>query len=112
MRAMPIVLILFSLFAISPVFADDACRCQGCGCKGGAGWRGPDGALRAEGLAYANLRIACGSAVQAGGRQAHLLRQAIGAGLAEAENASAITLGERFRPAEPINGAGGTILRI
>jgi hypothetical protein len=57
MRAMPIVLILFSLFAISPVFADDACRCQGCGCKGGADWRGPDGAC----VPRASLTQVCGS---------------------------------------------------
>ena len=57
MRAMPIVLILFSLFAISPVFADDACRCQGCGCKGGAGWRGPDGAC----VPRASLAQICGT---------------------------------------------------
>ena len=37
------VLILFSLIMVSTAFADDACRCKGCGCKGGAGWRGPDG---------------------------------------------------------------------
>ena len=57
MRAMPIVLILFSLFVTSPVFADDACRCQGCGCKGGAGWRGPDGAR----VPRASLAQICGT---------------------------------------------------
>jgi hypothetical protein len=39
-----LVLILFSLVILTPAFADDSCRCQGCGCKGGPGWRGPDGA--------------------------------------------------------------------
>ena len=24
-------------------FAEEVCRCKGCGCKGGSGWRGPDG---------------------------------------------------------------------
>jgi len=29
--------------APSTAVAADACRCKGCGCKGGSGWRGPDG---------------------------------------------------------------------
>jgi hypothetical protein len=33
---------LVFLASIAPVSAED-CRCKGCGCKGGAGWRGPDG---------------------------------------------------------------------
>ena len=35
-------LALVFLASIIPASADD-CRCKGCGCKGGAGWRGPDG---------------------------------------------------------------------
>jgi hypothetical protein len=38
------VLILFSMTMLAPGFAAEDCRCQGCGCKGGPGWRGPDGA--------------------------------------------------------------------
>jgi hypothetical protein len=34
----------FLLFpAPSPAVAEEICRCKGCGCKGGSGWRGPDG---------------------------------------------------------------------
>jgi hypothetical protein len=38
-------------------FADDACRCQGCGCKGGPSWRGPDGLC----VSKASLAQTCGS---------------------------------------------------
>lgn len=43
MRGLLSALALVFLASIVPVSADD-CRCKGCGCKGGAGWRGPDGA--------------------------------------------------------------------
>ena len=33
------------------------CRCQGCGCKGGPGWRGQDGQC----VSHANLTKDCGS---------------------------------------------------
>jgi hypothetical protein len=29
--------------APSMAAAPQACQCKGCGCKGGSGWRGPDG---------------------------------------------------------------------
>ena len=38
-------------------FTDDACRCKGCGCKGGSGWRGPDGFCVAQG----KLAAVCGT---------------------------------------------------
>jgi hypothetical protein len=38
-------------------FADDACRCKGCGCKGGPGWRGPDGFCVSQG----KLAAVCGT---------------------------------------------------
>jgi hypothetical protein len=58
MRALkPVVLILFSFALLTPAFADDACRCSGCGCKGGPGWRGPDGAC----VHSAALTQICGS---------------------------------------------------
>ncbi|QOZ23128.1 hypothetical protein XH93_05235 [Bradyrhizobium sp. CCBAU 51753] len=37
--------------------ADTACRCHGCGCKGGAGWRGPFGQC----VSHASLTKICGS---------------------------------------------------
>jgi len=33
------------------------CRCKGCGCKGGPGWRGPDGTC----VSTAKLAEICGS---------------------------------------------------
>ncbi len=47
----------FSLPATSPASADDACRCKGCGCKGGPGWRGPDGFC----VSQSKLAAICGS---------------------------------------------------
>jgi hypothetical protein len=42
------MLVLFSLSlgllaVTSAGFAAEECRCKGCGCKGGPGWRGPSG---------------------------------------------------------------------
>jgi hypothetical protein len=56
------VLILFSFSLVSlPVapgaFAQDGCRCTGCGCKGGPGWRGPEGTC----VSKASLAQICGS---------------------------------------------------
>ena len=56
---------IFALFVLSlssppsvlPAFAQEACRCKGCGCKGGSGWRGPDGAC----VSKAKLAEICGS---------------------------------------------------
>lgn len=39
-----------------PTIASD-CRCVGCGCKGGSGWRGP----RGECVSHATLAWECGS---------------------------------------------------
>lgn len=56
------VLALFAVFfvsppALGPAVAQEACRCKGCGCKGGSGWRGPDGAC----VSKAKLAEICGS---------------------------------------------------
>ena len=37
--------------------AEEACRCKGCGCKGGSGWRGPDGFC----ISQAKLAEVCGT---------------------------------------------------
>lgn len=37
-------LALVFLASIVPAFSAGDCRCKGCGCKGGGGWRGPDDA--------------------------------------------------------------------
>jgi hypothetical protein len=46
-----------SLSAPSAGFAQEVCRCQGCGCKGGPGWRGPDGTC----VSTAKLAEICGT---------------------------------------------------
>lgn len=54
------VLISFVFLALpapSTALADDACRCKGCGCKGGPGWRGPDGFC----VSQSKLAVVCGS---------------------------------------------------
>jgi hypothetical protein len=38
-------------------FFGSACRCTGCGCKGGPGWRGPGGQC----VSHASLTKECGS---------------------------------------------------
>jgi len=54
-------LVMFSLaFLTLPApsaFAQESCRCKGCGCKGGPGWRGPDGFC----VSQAKLAEICGS---------------------------------------------------
>jgi hypothetical protein len=64
MRALIVgVLVLFtlslaSLPGVSPAGAQDTtCRCKGCGCKGGPGWRGPEGTC----VSKAKLTEICGS---------------------------------------------------
>jgi hypothetical protein len=47
----------FAVPAIPTALADDACRCKGCGCKGGSGWRGPDGLC----VSQSKLAAICGS---------------------------------------------------
>ena len=42
---------------LSPAFAQESCRCKGCGCKGGPGWRGPEGTC----VSQARLAEICGS---------------------------------------------------
>jgi hypothetical protein len=43
--------------ASSTAFAQESCRCKGCGCKGGPGWRGPDGFC----VSTAKLAAVCGT---------------------------------------------------
>jgi hypothetical protein len=75
MRALMVgVLILFSLPALTPAFADDACRCSGCGCKGGPGWRGPDGAC----VPRASLAQVCGTPAGAPCKQEAAARACFG----------------------------------
>ena len=55
-----IILISFVFLTLpssSTGFAQDSCRCKGCGCKGGPGWRGPDGFC----VSQAKLAEVCGS---------------------------------------------------
>ena len=47
---------LISPPSVSTAFAQEACRCKGCGCKGGSGWRGPDGSC----VSKAKLAEICG----------------------------------------------------
>ena len=64
------VLSLFLSIVASGAYADDACRCKGCGCKGGPGWLG-----RVEVCPRHDLRLAGRGAVQAGVVNTGLLRQ-------------------------------------
>jgi hypothetical protein len=43
--------------APTTAIAQEVCRCKGCGCKGGSGWRGPDGFCVSQG----NLAEVCGT---------------------------------------------------
>jgi hypothetical protein len=52
-----ISLSLLSPMAPSTAFAQESCRCKGCGCKGGPGWRGPDGTC----VSQAKLALVCGT---------------------------------------------------
>lgn len=55
-KLLPALFCLLSLLAISAASADD-CRCKGCGCRGGPGWRGPDGHC----VNSANMDRICGT---------------------------------------------------
>ncbi len=46
----------FALLSIATAHSQDACRCTGCGCKGGPGWRGPEGTC----VSKAKLSEICG----------------------------------------------------
>jgi len=80
MREMPMraaivfVLGLFLLASMSVAQADDACRCKGCGCKGGAGWRGPDGVC----VSKASLAKVCGTPAGAPCKQESATRVCFG----------------------------------
>jgi len=58
--ALSLALISLSLLSPEPIstaFAQENCRCKGCGCKGGPGWRGPDGIC----VSKAKLALVCGT---------------------------------------------------
>lgn len=64
MRALAIsVMTLISLAfltlpgTVTATVAQEVCRCKGCGCKGGPGWRGPEGTC----VSQAKLAEICGS---------------------------------------------------
>ena len=78
------VLISFAFLTLpapSTAFADDACRCKGCGCKGGPGWRGPDGFCVSQG----KLAAVCGSPAAAPCKQEGAARACFGKEAARAE---------------------------
>ncbi len=62
MRALITGIALISLSFLTlpvpvPAFTQEVCRCHGCGCKGGPGWRGPEGTC----VSKAKLAEICGS---------------------------------------------------
>jgi len=72
--AIVFVLGLFLLLTMSVAYADDACRCRGCGCKGGPGWRGPDGLC----VSKASLAKVCGTPAGAPRKQESATRVCFG----------------------------------
>jgi hypothetical protein len=68
------VLALFLSILASGTYADDACRCKGCGCKGGPGWRGPDGLC----VSKASLAKVCGTPAGAQCKQESATRVCFG----------------------------------
>jgi len=58
----------------SGAYADDACRCKGWGCKGGPGWRGPDGTCASKSA----LATTCGSPAGAPCKQESATRVCFG----------------------------------
>jgi hypothetical protein len=55
MRAL-VVCAVVMLSSVAPALADD-CKCKGCGCQGGSGWRGPDGTC----VSSSKLAEVCGT---------------------------------------------------
>ena len=49
--------VLAAALAATPLLAIADCRCMGCGCKGGPGWRGPDGQC----VSWSQLKQLCGN---------------------------------------------------
>lgn len=86
------ILVVFSLscglLAVTSVsFAEDACRCKGCGCKGGSGWRGPEGTC----VSKAKLASICGTPAGAPCKQEAAARVCFGStGARDAGSAGAI----------------------
>lgn len=78
------VLISFAFLtfpAPSTALAQEPCRCKGCGCKGGPGWRGPDGFC----VSQAKLAELCGSPAGAPCKQENVARVCFGKQAAAAE---------------------------
>jgi len=67
------VLGLFLSILASGAYADDACRCKGCGCRGGPGWRGPCTCVSKSALA-----TTCGSPAGAPCKQESATRVCFG----------------------------------
>ena len=57
MRAFVVCAFVLFTLATAPAFAEEECKCKGCGCAGGSGWRGPDGAC----VSSAKLAEVCGT---------------------------------------------------
>lgn len=63
MRALTATAFILILLGFSPfltadtAYAQETCRCKGCGCKGGPGWRGPDGFC----VSQSKLEAVCGA---------------------------------------------------
>jgi hypothetical protein len=78
-----LVLISFAFLPLAspPVLAQEACRCKGCGCKGGPGWRGPEGTC----VSAAKLAQICGTAAGAPCKQEAAERVCFGNGTAQPE---------------------------
>jgi hypothetical protein len=72
--AIAFVLGLFLLVTTSVAHADDACRCKGCGCKGGPGWRCPGGTC----VSKSALAETCGSPAGAPRKQESATRVCFG----------------------------------
>lgn len=115
MRAMPIVLVLFSLIAISPALARRCLPLPGLRLQRRRRLARARWGLRAKGVSCAGLWLSGGGALQAGRRKAHLLRQAIGAHPAQGQDASAIAssgLAIALGGARKLGGVGWRIVRV
>jgi hypothetical protein len=78
----------FGLLAVTSVsFAEEACRCKGCGCKGGPGWRGPDGFC----VSKAKLAMVCGTPAAAPCKQESAARVCFGSPDGAAASAGSVT---------------------
>ncbi|HEX2448423.1 MAG TPA: hypothetical protein VHK26_09595 [Methyloceanibacter sp.] len=70
--------------AVETASAQETCRCKGCGCKGGPGWRGPDGFC----VSQSKLAAVCGTPPGAPGKQEGAPRVCFGKQAARFESGS------------------------